>query len=141
MTPENNQSMGLFIGNGDQDNYVKLVTTANGGAGGIEFAREELIGEEVTFAKQRADEAMPGPDVVELFLKVDPLTHTVEPSYQVFINGKAAPRETLGDPVPIPAAWLDGPGALAVGIISTSAGPGPVFPATWERIDVEPEPQ
>ena len=24
MTPQNNQSMGLFIGNGDQDNYVKL---------------------------------------------------------------------------------------------------------------------
>jgi hypothetical protein len=77
MTPENNQSMGLFIGNGDQDNYVKLVTAANGGAGGIEFAKEESG----NFAKRpRADVAMPGPDAVDLFLTVDPVANTVQPA-------------------------------------------------------------
>ncbi|MBA3423511.1 MAG: hypothetical protein H0U04_03020, partial [Rubrobacter sp.] len=135
MTPENNQSMGLFVGNGDQDNYVKLVTAANGGAGGIEFGKE-VSG---NFAKRpRADVAMPGRDAVELFLTVDPMANTVQPSYQVITNGAVDPREMLGEPEPIPAAWLDGPNALAVGIISTSAGPAPVFPATWEFIEVMP---
>src|SRR5918996_3996845 len=40
LTPQNYQSMGLFLGNGNQDNYVKLVTAANGGPGGIEFVKE-----------------------------------------------------------------------------------------------------
>ena len=137
MTPENNQSMGLFVGNGDQDNYVKLVTAANGGAGGIEFAKEESG----NFAKRpRAEVAMPGPDAVDLFLTVDPAANTVQPSYVVTTGGVAGQTQALGGPEPIPAGWLGGSTGFAVGIISTSAGPGPVFPATWEFIEVKPEP-
>ena len=33
MTPQNNQSMGMFIGTGDQDNYVKITTAAQNGTG------------------------------------------------------------------------------------------------------------
>ena len=136
-TPENNQSMGLFIGNGDQDNYVKLVTAANGGAGGIEFAKE-VSG---NFAKRpRADVAMPGPDAVDLFLTVDPVANTVQPGYMVTTDGGAGQAQALGGPEPIPAGWLSGSSGFAVGIISTSAGYGPVFPATWEFIEVKPEP-
>ena len=40
LTPQDNQSMGLFVGTGDQDNYVKIVTAANGGSGGIQFTKE-----------------------------------------------------------------------------------------------------
>ena len=32
--------MGLFIGTGDQDNYAKLVVTANGGSPGVQFVKE-----------------------------------------------------------------------------------------------------
>jgi hypothetical protein len=138
MTPENNQSMGLFIGNGDQDNYVKLITAANGGAGGIEFAK----GVSGNFAKRpRADVAMPGPDAVDLFLIVDPVANTVQPGYMVTTDGVAGQAQALGGPEPIPAGWLGGSTSLAVGIISTSAGRGPAFPATWEFIEVKPEQQ
>ena len=34
------QSMGLFIGTGDQDNYAKVVLTANGGSPGVQFVEE-----------------------------------------------------------------------------------------------------
>jgi hypothetical protein len=136
LTPEDHQSMGLFIGNGDQDNYVKLVTSANDGAGGIHFAKE-VAG---TFAaRPQASVSMPGPDSVDLFLTVDPAANTVQPSYVVTTNDVAGPRETLGGPARIPAGWFDGTTGLAVGILSTSAGPGPKFPASWDFIEATPE--
>jgi hypothetical protein len=48
----------------------------------------------------------------------------------------AGPVTDLGGPVAIPASWISGTEALAVGILSTSSGPAPPFPATWERIEV-----
>jgi hypothetical protein len=36
----------------------------------------------------------------------------------------------------VPGGWAGGSKALAVGIISTSRGPGPAFPATWDFIRV-----
>jgi hypothetical protein len=135
MTPENNQSMGLFIGNGDQDNYVKLTTHANSGAGGIQFAKE--VGG--AFTKQpTAAVSMPGPDAVDLYLTIDPAANTVQPSYSVTTNGAAGARQNLGGPMSVPAGWFGGTRGLAVGIISTSGGPGPEFPATWNFIEAVP---
>jgi glucose/arabinose dehydrogenase len=136
MTPQDYQSMGLFVGNGNQNNYLKLVTAANGGAGGIEFAKE-VRG---TFVRDRprAPVSLPGPDAVGLFLTVDPAAETVQPSYAVTTNGVTGQRKTLGGPEPIPAGWFGGSTGFAVGIISTSSGPGPVFPATWNFIEVTP---
>ncbi len=139
MVPENNQSMGLFIGNGNQDNYVKLVTAANSGAGGIEFAKE--VGGTFVRDRPRAPVSLPGPDTVDLFLTVDPAAKTVQPSYVVTTDGVAGQVQALGGPEPIPAGWFGGSTGFAVGIISTSAGPGPVFPATWEFIEVTSGPQ
>ena len=136
MTPENNQSMGLFVGNGDQDNYVKLTTYANGGAGGIQFAKE-LAGTQSSVRK--ATEPMPGPEAVDLYLTVDPAAKTVEPSYSVIgSGGVAGPRKALGGPTPVSAGWFGGATGLAVGILSTSSGPGPEFPATWDLLEVMP---
>lgn len=135
LQPQNYQSMGLALGNGDQDNYVKLVTSANGGAGGIEFVKE--VGGAVT-TRPQASVAMPGPDYVDLFLTVDPATATVQPSYSVTTNGVTGARTDVGAPEPIPSSWLNGASVgLAVGIISTSRGPAPEFPATWDLIEVE----
>jgi hypothetical protein len=133
MTPENNQSMGLFIGNGDQDNYVKLVTHANGGAGGIQFVKE--LNASVS-TRPIAAVSMPGPGAVDLYLTVDPAANTVQPSYSVTTGGVAGPRTNLGGTTSVPAGWFGGTNGLAVGITSTSAGPGPEFPATWDFIDV-----
>ena len=136
LTPQDNQSMGLFIGNGDQDNYVKVTTFANGGAGGVQ-ARKEVGG--VAGAPASASVALPGPDAVELYLTVDPVAGTVQPGYAVTSNGVTSPPSNVGAPLPIPAAWLQGGRGLAVGIISTSSGPGPEFPATWDLVEVLPQ--
>jgi hypothetical protein len=134
MTPQDNQSMGLFVGNGNQNNYVKLVTAANGGAGGIEFAKE--VGGTFVRDRPRAPVSLPGPDTVDLFLTVDPVAKTVQPSYAVTSNGVTGQRKALGDPATVPAGWFGGSTGFAVGILSTSSGPGPEFPATWEFIKV-----
>jgi len=137
LTPQNFQSMGVFIGTGDQDNYVKLVTAANGGGGGIEFAKEVSAGYS---ARTPASVPMGGStpvDHVDLYLAVDPAAGTVQPSFAVTSGGSTGPVTTLGGPEPIPSGWLSGPSALAMGLISTSAGPGPEFPATWGFLRAE----
>jgi len=45
-------------------------------------------------------------------------------------------RTNLGTAEPVPAAWLSGTSGLAVGLISTSAGAAPTFPATWDLIEI-----
>src|SRR5919112_1382321 len=133
ITPQDYQSMGLFLGTGDQDNYVKLVTSSNGGQGGIEFAKE--VGGQFTGSPQPTV-PMPGPDWVDLYLTVDAVAKTVQPGYVVSTNGTPGPLTKLGDPVPIPDGWVDSSKAMAVGVISTSFGGAPPFPATWDFIEV-----
>ena len=134
-TPQNFQSMGLFVGTGDQDNYAKLVLSANGGKGGVQFAKE--VGGAFA-SRPQAALAMPGPEAVDLYLTVDPQTNTVQPSYSVTNNGTEGPRTNLGDPEPIPAGWVDGTKALAAGFISTSYGTEAPFAATWDLFEVVP---
>src|SRR5262249_43422544 len=40
IAPKGDQQFGVYVGSGDQDNFVKLVVTANGGKGGVLFGRE-----------------------------------------------------------------------------------------------------
>jgi N-acetylneuraminic acid mutarotase len=131
LQPHDGQSIGIFLGTGDQDNYVKLTTVA----GGIRLVRE--VDGAVT---DRFDGSLhlPGPDHADLHLAVNPQAHTVQASYSVTANGVRGRRQPLGDPVSIPESWLRGQTALAVGIISTSSGPAPPFPASWDFIEVTP---
>jgi hypothetical protein len=135
LTPQDNQSMGLFIGTGNQDDYVKVVTYANGGAGGV-HALKEVGGVASTPSSKTI--TLPGPDAVELYLSVDPAAATVQPSYAITSNGVTGAPVNVGAALPIPSGWLNGATGLAVGIISTSAGPAPEFPATWDFIEVVP---
>ncbi|MFU8833004.1 MAG: choice-of-anchor D domain-containing protein, partial [Wenzhouxiangella sp.] len=131
-TPQDNQSMGMVIGRGDQDNYIKLVTHANGGAGGIKFARE-IQGE---FDGQQAGAAILGADFVDLYLVVNPATATVEASYVIVRDGIRDPRTVVGEAIQMPSDWLsDAINGLAVGIISTTGGAA-VFPASWGFVEV-----
>jgi len=128
LTPTGFQSMGLYIGTGDQDNYAKLVVSANNGSPGIQFLQE--VGGADT-ARPVAPVTMPGPDSVDLYLTVNPAAGTVQPSYRVVTGGVAGPLQVLGGTSAIPTGWLTNPAqGLAVGIIATSTG-GPTFPATW----------
>jgi glucose/arabinose dehydrogenase len=132
-TPVDFQSMGLFLGSGDQDNYAKLVVAANGGSGGVQFATE--FGGAFS-SRPQALVPMPGPDAVDLFLTVDPVAATVQPAWLVTTAQVPGPVQYLGSPAPIPPAWLAGPDGLAVGIISTSSGPAPPFAATWDFLKI-----
>jgi N-acetylneuraminic acid mutarotase len=137
--PQDNQSMGLMLGAGDQDNYVKIIADANGGNGGVSFLKE-LNG---TISAERVSGVpMPGPDYVDLYLEVDPAAGTVQPRYSVTTGCTntcvTGPITDLGTPVPIPPSWLSGATGLATGIIATSRG-APQFPATWEFIEVTRE--
>jgi malectin (di-glucose binding ER protein)/putative metal-binding protein len=133
LVPEDFQSMGLFLGTGTQDDYVKLAVSANGGAGGILFVTE-VGGSPVS--RPQPHVPMPGPDAVDLFLTVDPQAATVQPAWSVITNQVPGPVQNLGSPQAIPASWLAGPDGLAVGIIATSSGPGAPFPATWDFLKV-----
>lgn len=126
-TPRPGQSMGLMVGTGGQDDYVELSTT---GAGTVEF-RVERGG--VTSTLRSAPLAMPGPEAVDLTLRVDPAAGTVTPRYAVETGGTVGPTQKLGGPAVVPAAWFAGD-AVAVGIISTSHGSGATFPATWDYL-------
>jgi N-acetylneuraminic acid mutarotase len=137
IAPQDYQSMGMFIGTGDQDNYAKLVVSANGGAGGIEFLKE--VGGASTLFPQ-ASVALPGPSAIDLYLTVDPAADTVQPSFTVTTAGAIGPRVTVGGPEPIPGSWLSGTSALAGGLISTSNGPASPFAATWDLFEIVADP-
>jgi hypothetical protein len=120
-TPAGSDSMGLFIGTGDQDNYLKIVAAAGDGSGAVQVVKE--VGGAPTQVSS-TPVAMPGPDALDLYLAVDPSTDTVQPQYRVTSGGIAGAILNLGSAVTIPAAWVGGP-ALATGIISTSRGGSP----------------
>lgn len=132
LTPRKGQSMGLFVGRGSQSSYVKLVTQGNAG-GQVGLTKE--LKDRLRSRFNRAL-AMPGPDSVDLFLTINPNRGTIKGSFIATQGGVASKRTKLSTPIPIPASWYDGSKPLAVGIISTSRGPGPKFPATWDSFEV-----
>ena len=136
VTPGNFQSMGLFLGTGDQDHYVKIVAGADSGTG-VTFGQEDggpLL------SRPASPVTLPGPDWIDLYLTVDPSASTVTPMFIVTTNNVPGPVESLGGPATIPASWLAGPQGLAVGILSTSRGPAAPFPATWDFLKVRSGP-
>ena len=74
-----------------------------------------------------------GPSYIDLYLRVDPQQATIQPLYAV------TSAAVLAAPVSVPASWFRNVASgLAVGIISTSRGPAPPFPATWDFIRAVP---
>lgn len=124
--PEGEQSMGMFIGTGDQDNYFKIVVSATGITTQLEIGG-------VATAGPSANLTLPGPAGIDLYLTVDVANSTVQASYDV----DGAERTVLGSPIAVPASWLtSATQGMAVGIISTSVGAAPAIPATWDLIEV-----
>jgi len=131
ITPQNYQSMGFFIGTGDQDNYVK-VTTAHIEVPGIEVLRE--VGGEPTSGVFPF--ALPGPDFVDLYAVVDPRTATMQPSFTATTGGTTTERTNAGPVVSMPAEWFAAPDrGLAIGILSTSFAAAPPFSASWDILE------
>lgn len=135
MQPEPYQSLGLFIGNGDQDNYIKLVASAASGVNGSIEILSEIDG--VATVSANAFDVVFGSDAVDLFLEIDPANLSVTPYYQITSNGVLGPLKTFGSALDLPLAWLTGSTKLAVGLISTSYF-GTPFTATWDLIEALP---
>ncbi|MBK7671262.1 MAG: T9SS type A sorting domain-containing protein [bacterium] len=135
VTPTNYQSFGLQLGTGHQDNYLKIVLTANGGAGGVQVLLEQAgVATEATYGVGVTGNVLAA-GTVDLYADVNPAAATVQP--RLSIDGGTTVID-LGSPLAIPATWLapaDDRG-LAVGIIATSFGSPTPFNATWDLIEV-----
>jgi hypothetical protein len=132
VTPAPAQSMGMFVGTGTQDDYVKVVAAATPDGTVIEVVAE-IAGVATTVVDDPVP--MPGPDSVELTLEVDASNATVQARYRVTSAGVQGPLVDLGPSVAIPPGWVYGTRALAVGLISTSRNASPLS-ATWDLIEV-----
>ena len=127
------QSLGLFIGTGDQDNYVKLVA----GSRGIELLGE--VERNLEF-RSRAPQELLGLEAVDLYLAVDPAAATVTASFTVTEEGETSdPVRLETQSLPALGSWLgDQDRGLAVGVISTTGRAAPEFDARWDLIEVVP---
>ena len=132
--PINDQSMGVYIGTGDQDNFVKVEMHANSGAGGIRVYSE--IGG-VGSGTMYPAPGMLSVTAVDLYLEVtpSPTTPTVQAKYS--LDGGATVI-SLGSPIAIPVSWLSPSDAfgLAIGVMSTSVNSATPFDATWDFLFV-----
>lgn len=130
-SPQASQSQGIYVGTGDQDNYLKITLTATGfkviyeANGGVVTTEDTLVSGAATA------------QTVDLFLSVNPTAGTVQPKYAIN-KGQAF---TIGAPIPVSGNLLTAlhggtsAPAYAVGIISTS-GTATSFAATWDFINV-----
>ncbi len=136
-TPEDDQSFGMFIGDGGQADYLKIALNANGGSGGIQVLLEESDSATSTQYGNSdwGDTDILSASAVDLYLEVNPQTLEVQP--RVSLDGGTTLYD-LGSPLSIPAGWLDpnDDKGLAIGIISTSNNSGETFAATWDFLNV-----
>ncbi|MEM6632636.1 MAG: malectin domain-containing carbohydrate-binding protein [Bacteroidota bacterium] len=143
--PQNFASHGIFMGTGDQDNYVKLTLRNNSGNVAFQVLFED---DGVNTSNQLVDVAssLLNEAAIELYFAVDPAAGTVQASYAP-VGGT---RANLGNPITLSGDLLDAvqgnytiggqPSALAVGTIATSTGDSPEFNADWDFFDVTVDP-
>jgi hypothetical protein len=141
LEPWNHQAMGLFVGDGTQSNFVKIVTKGEGNStskSAVDVVNLVSESADVTGVDRKSSADMPaGVDWVDLFLTVDVDAGTVQGAYEVHRNGVPEPRVTMGAPIDVAWPLETASRGLAAGIISTSRGGAPPFPATWDFFHVE----
>ncbi len=129
LEPVGTESIGMFFGTGNQNNYVKAVMTP----GGVSLARQDLGGSLFSVPSVPVDIA--GAEAVDLYLEIDPMSNVAALSYRVVAaGGVVGPEIDFGIPISFPKRWVESGRALALGIIASSHG-GIPFPATWERLE------
>ena len=140
-SPENNQSAGLFIGSGDQDNYLKAVLGANadefdGGIGGIQVLLEVngLTVSNSIYGPNSAGDILSASEI-DLYMIVDPGSREAQVQ---FSKDGGTTVVNLGSPILLPESWFNPNNnwGMAVGIISTAFGSNESFSATWDFISV-----
>ena len=132
--PTNNQQHGIYIGTGDQDNYIKIVLHALNGNGGIQVIQETNgIANIDSYSFPTALFA----SELKLSLSVNPANGNVQP--MLSINGSNAfplgsgPLTTSGS---LLNAIQNTNIGLAVGITASSVDAGNTFTAIWDDINI-----
>ncbi len=128
LQPGKHQSMGVYLGNGDQDNYTKLTVTSDG------FQYLSEVNGEVQF-QQNVIEPITNKDYIDLIIEVDPASAIATGYFQITGNGVSQPEQQIASNT-FPPEWLSANTKLAIGIISTSFAAQP-FPATWDFLTVK----
>ena len=118
-TPAGKQAAGLFLGP-DEDNYVKLVVTADKGDGapGIQFASESGGSFNPDPTSANPGLALPGPSDIDLFLEGNPAGGTISAFYRV---NSTNPADVIWiGTVPVaPSFFVNG---SPVGVLTSRAG-------------------
>ncbi len=128
------QSYGIFIGNGDQDHYLKVAMmdgiTSGDGVYGFEVVLENNgISSISTFDAPGLLQA----SSVDLYISIDPGLNSAQAFYSLNSGITINP---LGSTYELPANFLDPNDnkGLAVGLIGTSGTSGSTYIATWDFI-------
>ncbi|WP_149277048.1 PKD domain-containing protein [Pareuzebyella sediminis] len=135
--PVSDRSYGIYIGNGDQDNYLKMAISEGVTMGdniyGVDIVTEG--GASNVVSQQYDIPGLLGAAGVDLFISVNPSTNTAQPYYSLD-NGQTLNQ--LGSSIVLPNSILaaDDAKGMAVGIIGTAKQSGQEFTATWDFINV-----
>ena len=132
-TPENFQSAGIYIGTGGQDDYLKMVISANGGNPNLEVVMENGG---VSISSQYSLPNIGTAPGVRLAFSVSPDVARVQP----YVSVNNGPYEKVGPPLSFSGTLRNTlqseEEALAIGIISTNRGASSPFNATWDHLAV-----
>lgn len=135
-TPIPFQSAGIYIGNGDQDNYLKVVI-GHGitDADGIDGAEVLLETDGNTISERYDVSNLISGNAVDIYISIDPASSTAQPFISTDNGVTILP---LGTPIALPASWLEATDnqGMAVGIIASSFGSSAPFSAIWDFINV-----
>lgn len=141
--PQNFASHGIFIGTGDQQNYLKVTVRNNGGSSAFEVLFEN---QGSTSAQLVNVAGILNASTIIIYISVDPSTGEVQASY----SADGGTRTNIGTPVTVAGPLLSAiqgtytiggqASALAAGPIATSTGPAPEFSASWDYFEVTQNP-
>jgi large repetitive protein len=128
--PQGNQSLGMFIGNGNQDNFLEIALVASNAI------RVTIETNGSTTSNVYNVSGILSSTSIDLYLDVNPSTGAVQPRYAIN-NGAAI---AVGPSITIPSGsplmqTLTGTPTTAFGFIA-SAGTAAPFTATWEFYDI-----
>ncbi|WP_304621894.1 malectin domain-containing carbohydrate-binding protein [Robertkochia aurantiaca] len=134
--PLQGQSYGIFLGNGDQDNFL-MVAINEGTNSSDEVSGILIYTEDEGKIKENSYDipGLTGAAGVDLYIGVNPSNQIAYISYSLD-NGKTL--QSVGIPVKLNPDWFnaDDNMGLAVGIISTSGSSSSPFTATWDFLNV-----
>ncbi|WP_158635183.1 malectin domain-containing carbohydrate-binding protein [Formosa maritima] len=138
-TPVDFQSYGISFGNGDQDNYLKIVIMNGISNQDAIYGLQVLLEQDgVVISDTKYDiPNILNSSSLDLYASIDPATNTAQPFYSI---DDGMTLNLLGAPIILPLSFLDDSDnkGLAISLISTgrTASGTDTFSATWDFIEV-----